>query len=134
MAVYLMPESLLYPIVAEMSDGTLKDIAQDIERNAKRHLAQDRATTEWGKLPVPMVKRQQASGLTDIGSTTEAAKYGNDYIIWLEGGEDNRAAMAIEMGHSPSGYFAGKSWTDSPRGLHILSRAAGLTMLYRFGR
>lgn len=134
MSYKLLPEKLLYPIVAELADGTLKDIAHEIESNAERHLAQDRATTEWGKLPVPMVKRQQASGLTEIGMHSEPAKYGNDYIVWLEGGEDNRAAMAIEMGHSPSGYFAGKDWTDSPRGLHILGRAAGLTMLLRFRR
>lgn len=137
MAVYLLPEALLYPIVAEMADGELHETARDIELNAKRNLAQAQATTEHTKLPEPMVRRQQASGLTDIGMDRVPAKYGNDYIIWMEGGEDNRAAMAIEMGHDPSGYFSparyhGKS--RSPRGLFILSRAAGLTMLSRFRR
>ncbi len=133
MAVYLLPEPLLYPIVAEMADGELKDIARSIERNAETNLRQAQATTEHTKLAPPMVRRQQASGLTDIGMDVMPAKYGNDYIVWMEGGEDNRAAMAIEMGHSPSGYFKGTS-TRSPRGLFILSRAAGLTMLLRFRR
>ncbi len=133
MAVYLLPEAALYPIVAEIADGSVKDTAQEIKHNAEMHLRQVRATTEWEKLPVPVVKRQQASGLTDIGLDAEAAKYGNDYVVWMEGGEDNRAAMAMEMGHDPSGYFAGSA-TQSPRGLHILSRAAGLTMLRRYRR
>lgn len=133
MAVYLLPEPLLYPIVAEMADGELKDIARSIERNAENNLRQAQATTEHTKLAPPMVRRQQASGLTDIGMDVMPAKYGNDYIVWMEGGEDNRAAMAIEMGHDPSGYFKGTN-TRSPRGLFILSRAAGLTMLLRFRR
>ena len=133
MAVYLLPEAELYPIVAEMADSSLRNIAREIKTTADSYLAQDRATTEHTKLPEPMVSRQQASGLTEIGMDSEAAKYGTDYIIWLEGGEDNRGAMAIEMGHSPSGYFKG-SPTRSPRGLYILHRAAGLTMFNRFRR
>jgi hypothetical protein len=80
-----------------------------------------------------VVKRQQASGLTDIGLDSEPAKYGTDYIVWMDGGEDDQGAMAIEMGHSPSGYFKGTS-TSSPRGLFILHRAAGLTYFKRFRR
>lgn len=133
MTVYLLPEAALYPIVAEMADDEVKDTAKEIERNAEMHLRQAQATTQWEKLAPPMVKRQQASGLTDIGVDPVPAKYGNDYIVWMEGGEDNRAAMAIEMGHDPSGYFKGSN-TRSPRGLFILSRAAGLTMLRRFRR
>lgn len=125
-------ERELYPIIAALADPELKDIAQEITRTAESYLAQSRSTTEWGKLPVPMVKRQQASGLTDIGMDSEPNKYSKDYLVWLEGGEDNRGAMAIEMGHEPSGYFKGKSWTDSPRGLYILHRAAGLTFFRRF--
>lgn len=138
MAVYLMPEAALYPIVAEMAahggpGENIKDIATEIKNTAERYLAQDRATTEHTKLPVPMVKHQQASGLTDIGMDSEPGRYGTDYLVWMEGGEDNRAAMAIEMGHSPSGYFKGTS-TRSPRGLFILHRAAGLTFFRRFRR
>lgn len=132
MSYSVLPEKLLYPIIAELADGELKDIAQEITRTAESYLGQARTTTEWGKLPEPMVKRQQASGLTDIGMDSEKAKYGTDYLVWLEGGEDNQGAMAIEMGHEPSGYFKGKSWTDSPRGLYILHRAAGLTFFRRF--
>lgn len=138
-SVYLLPEALLYPIVAEMADGELHSIARDIKRNAENNLRQAQATTEHTKLPEPMVRRQQASGLTDIGLDTVPAKYGNDYSIWMEGGEDDRAAMAIEMGHDPSGYFKPTSkggryagTSRSPRGLFILTRAAGLTMLSRF--
>jgi|LauGreDrversion4_2_1035121.scaffolds.fasta_scaffold02338_6 hypothetical protein len=133
-STYLLPEALLYPIVAEMADGYLHNIARDIKRNADNNLAQAQATTEHTKLPVPMVRRQQASGLTDIGLDTVPAKYGNDYSIWMEGGEDDQAAMAIEMGHDPSGYFKGHRGVKSSRGLFILTRAAGLTMLSRFGR
>ena len=138
MTVYLMPEPLLYPIVARMAESELRQTAKDIERNAEANLNQAQATTEWEKLAPPLVKRQQASNLTKIGMDILPAgsgknKYGNDYIVWMTGGEDNRAAMAIEMGHSPSGYY---KFTDtaSPRGLHILGRAAGLTMLMRFRR
>ena len=132
MAVVLMPEEELFPIIESFVDGEMKRIAREIKTTADSYLSQARATTEWAKLPVPMVKRQQASTLTDIGMYPEPARYGNDYIVWMEGGEDDRGAMAIEMGHSPSGYFAGKSWTDSPRGLFILHRAAGLTMFNVF--
>ena len=133
MAVFLLPKEALYPIVAEMADKELKKVARDVKNTAERYLAQDRATTEHTKLPEPMVRRQQASGLTEIGMDSEPAKYGTDYIIWLEGGEDDRGAMAIEMGHSPSGYFKGRP-SRSPRGLFILHRAAGLTMFKRFRR
>jgi hypothetical protein len=134
-AVELLPEAALYPIVAAEADDEVHDIAKEIKRTADQYLAQDRATTEHSKLPVPMVKRQQASGLTDIGLDSEPSpRYGaTDYIVWLEGGEDDRGAMAIEMGHSPSGYFKGTS-TSSPRGLFILHRAAGLTYFRRFRR
>lgn len=135
MAVFLLPKEELYPIVAKLVDGELKDIAKDVKRTADTYLSQARATTEHTKLPEPMVNHQQASRLTDIGMDSEPGpKYGvTDYIIWLEGGEDNRGAMAIEMGHSPSGYFKGSA-TASPRGLYILHRAAGLTMFSRFRR
>ena len=135
MAVELLPESALYPIVADQADGELRDIAREIKNTADVYLAQDRATTEHTKLPYPMVKSPQASGLTDIGMDSEPGpKYGvTDYLVWMEGGEDNRAAMAIEMGHSPSGYFKGTA-TRSPRGLYILHRAAGLTFFRRFRR
>lgn len=131
---YLMPEGLLYPIVSSMSNPEINSIGREIEMRAKRNLAQARATTEHTKLPYPMVRHQQASGLTDIGKDNIPKEYGFfDQDIWLEGGEDNRAALAIEMGHSPSGYFAGTA-TRSPRGLHILGRAAWLTMARRFKR
>ena len=131
---YLMPEGLLYPIVSSMANPEINSIGREIEMRAKRNLAQARATTEWTKLPEPMVARQQASGLTDIGKINIPKEYGFfDQDIWMEGGEDNRAALAIEMGHSPSGYFKGTP-TSSPRGLHILGRAAWLTMARRFKR
>jgi hypothetical protein len=140
MAVELLPEAELYPIIAKMADNggpgeNVKDIAQQIKRTADQYLAQARATTPHTKLPTPIVKRQQASGLTEIGLDSEpAARYGaTDYLVWLEGGEDDQGAMAIEMGHSPSGYFKG-SETRSPRGLFILHRAAGLTYFRRFRR
>jgi hypothetical protein len=140
MAVELLPEAALYPIIAKMADSggpgeNIKDTAQQIKRTAEQYLAQARATTPHTKLPTPMVKRQQASGLTDIGLDSEpGARYGaTDYLVWMEGGEDDRGAMAIEMGHNPSGYFAGTA-TDSPRGLYILHRAAGLTYFRRFRR
>jgi hypothetical protein len=131
--VYLLPEAALYPIVAEMADDEIHDIARDVKRSADQYLAQARATTPHSKLPEPMVKRQQASGLTDIGLDSTPAKYGTDYIVWMDGGEDDQGAMAIEMGHAPSGYFKGSA-TSSPRGLFILHRAAGLTMFKRFRR
>lgn len=138
MAVYLDPKPILYDKIGDMPEGVMRKTARDIERQAKLNLAQVRATTEHTKLPEPMVRHQQASGLTEIGTDiipkgSGKNKYGNDYIVWMTGGEDDRAAMAIEMGHDPSGYFAGKP-SKSPRGQHILTRAAGLTMLLRFRR
>lgn len=140
MAVELLPKKALYPIIAQMADkggpgNNIRDISETIERTAKQYLAQDRATTEHTKLPEPMVRRQQASGLTRIGMHSEPGPaYGAiDYIVWLEGGEDDRGAMAIEMGHSPSGYFKGKP-SKSPSGLYILHRAAGLTFFAKFRR
>ena len=124
---YLMPEGLLYPIVSGMSNPEINSIGREIEMRAKRNLAQARATTEHHKIIGP-------GGLTEIGKDNIPKEYGFfDQDIWMEGGEDNRAALAIEMGHKPSGYFKGKP-SRSPRGLHILGRAAWLTMARRFSR
>jgi len=125
---WLMPKKELYPLIHEMADGTVRDEAREIKVKAERNLAVARATTGWTKLPEPMVRRQQASGLTDISLDKEFVKYGNDYLVTLEGGEDNAAALAIEMGHGPSGYFKGSA-TKAPHGLYILTRAAGLALL-----
>ena len=139
MTVQLDPAPVIFEKIGHMPEGVMRKTARDIERQAKLNLAQVRATTEHTKLPEPMVKHQQASGLTEIGidiipEGSGKNKYGNDYIVWMTGGEDDRAAMAIEMGHNPSGFFKGKT-TKPPRqrGQHILTRAAGLTMLLRFG-
>jgi len=124
---YLMPEGLLYPIVSGMSNPEINSIGREIEMRAKRNLAQARATTEHHKIIGP-------GGLTEIGKDNIPKEYGFfDQDIWMEGGADNRAALAIEMGHDPSGVFGGTK-TRSPRGLHILGRAAWLTMARRFSR
>ena len=124
---YLMPEGLLYPIVSGMSNPEINSIGREIEMRAKRNLIQARATTEHHKIIGP-------GGLTEIGKDNIPKEYGFfDQDIWMEGGADNRAALAIEMGHDPSGVFGGTE-TRSPRGLHILGRAAWLTMARRFSR
>ena len=124
---YLMPEGLLYPIVSGMSNPEINSIGREIEMRAKRNLAQTRATTEHHKIIGP-------GGLTEIGKDNIPKEYGFfDQDIWMEGGADNRAALAIEMGHNPSGYFKNIP-SMSPRGLHILGRAAWLTMARRFRR
>ena len=124
---YLMPEGLLYPIVSGMSNPEINSIGREIEMRAKRNLMQARATTEHHKIIGP-------GGLTEIGKDNIPKEYGFfDQDIWMEGGADNRAALAIEMGHNPSGVFGGTE-TRSPRGLHILGRAAWLTMARRFRR
>ena len=126
---YLMPEGLLYPIVSGMSNPEINSIGREIEMRAKRNLAQARATTEHHKIVGP-------GGLTEIGKDNVPIVDGYgffDQLIWMEGGADNRAALAIEMGHNPSGVFGGTE-TRSPRGLHILGRAAWLTMARRFRR
>lgn len=130
--VWLMPKGQLYPLIHGMSEKVLKQEATDIYHLANLYLEIERGTTQWTKLPEPMVSRQQASGLTDIDLDKERQKYGNDYLVTLEGGEDNAAALAIEMGHSPSGYFKGSA-TKSPRGLYILMRAAGSALMSRKG-
>ena len=126
---YLMPEGLLYPIVSGMSNPEINSIGREIEMRAKRNLIQARATTEHHKIVGP-------GGLTEIGKDNVPIVDGYgffDQLIWMEGGADNRAALAIEMGHDPSGVFGGTE-TRSPRGLHILGRAAWLTMARRFRR
>jgi hypothetical protein len=129
----LMPAAELYPIIAKMADDGVKDVAREIKHRADRNLALSRSTTTHTKLPEPMVTRQQASGLTDIGLDSEPGQgWGaTDYLVWMEGGEDDRAAMAIEFGHDPSGYFKGKA-VKSSRGQYILIRAAMLTYFARF--
>ena len=129
----LMPAAELYPIIAKMADDGVKDVAREIKHRADRNLALSRSTTTHTKLPEPMVRHQQASGLTDIGLDSEPGQgWGaTDYLVWMEGGEDDRAAMAIEFGHSPSGYFKGKA-VQSSRGQYILIRAAMLTYFARF--
>jgi hypothetical protein len=129
----LMPAAELYPIIAKMADDGVKDVAREIKHRADRNLALSRSTTTHTKLPEPMVTRQQASGLTDIGLDSETVQgWGaTDYLVWMEGCEDDRAAMAIEFGHDPSGYFKGKA-VKSSRGQYILIRAAMLTYFARF--
>ena len=126
---YLLPKVEMYPIVSKMANPEINSIGREIEMRAKRNLIQARATTEHRKIIGP-------GGLTDIGKDNVPIVDGYgffDQLIWMEGGADNRAALAIEMGHNPSGVFGGTE-TRSPRGLHILGRAAWLTMARRFRR
>jgi hypothetical protein len=132
MTVYLLPARAMYPIIAEMADDGVKDIAREIKHRADRNLALSRSTTTHTKLPEPMVRHQQRSGVTDIGLDSEPADWGaTDYLIWMEGGDGYPGAMAIEFGHDPSGYFKGKA-VQSSRGQYILTRAAMLTYFARF--
>ena len=140
MTVELDSKAELYPKIAAMADHggpgrNVRGWANQIEHNAHMILSQIRRTTEWEKLEPPMVSRRQASGVTAIGlDSVPGEGWGvTDYIVWMEGGEDNRAAMAMEMGHAPSGYFKGTA-TQAPRGLYILHRAAGLTFFKKFRR
>jgi hypothetical protein len=99
MTVYLLPARVMYPIIAEMADDGVKDVAREIKHRADRNLALSRSTTTHTKLPEPMVRHQQASGVTDIGLTSEPADWGaTDYLIWMEGGDGYPGAMAIEFG------------------------------------
>jgi hypothetical protein len=126
---YLLPKVEMYPIVSKMANPEINSIGREIEMRAKRNLIQARATTEHHKIIGP-------GGLTEIGKDKIPIVDGYgffDQLIWMEGGADNRAALAIEMGHNPSGVFGGTE-TRSPRGLHILGRAAWLTMARRFRR
>ena len=126
---YLLPKIDMYPIVSTMANPEINSIGREIEMRAKRNLIQARATTEHHKIIGP-------GGLTDIGKDNVPIVDGYgffDQLIWMEGGADNRAALAIEMGHNPSGYFKTIP-SMSPRALHILGRAAWLTMARRFRR
>ena len=126
---YLLPKAEMYRIVSEMSNPEINSTGREIETRARNNLIQARATTEHHKIIGP-------GGLTEIGKDNVpiVGGYGFfDQLIWMEGGADNRAALAIEMGHNPSGVFGGTD-TRSPRGLHILGRAAWLTMARRFSR
>ena len=126
---YLLPKAAMYRIVSEMSNPEINSTGREIETRARNNLIQARATTEHHKIIGP-------GGLTEIGKDKIPIVDGYgffDQLIWMEGGADNRAALAIEMGHSPSGYFANIP-SRSPRGLHILGRAAWLTMARRFRR
>ena len=126
---YLLPKEDMYPKIARMANPEINSVGREIEMRAKRNLIQARATTEHHKIIGP-------GRLTDIGKDNIPIVDGYgffDQLIWMEGGEDNRAALAIEMGHEPSGYFKNKP-SRSTRGLHILGRAAWLTMARRFRR
>ena len=126
---YLLPKIDMYPIVSRMANHEINSVGREIEMRAKRNIIQARATTEHHKIIGP-------GGLTEIGKDNIPIVDGYgffDQLIWMEGGADNRAALAIEMGHNPSGYFKNIP-SMSPRGLHILGRAAWLTMARRFRR
>ena len=126
---YLLPKAPMYRIVSGMANPEINSTGREIETRARNNLAQARATTEHHKIIGP-------GGLTEIGKDNVPIVDGYgffDQLIWMEGGADNRAALAIEMGHDPSGVFGGTK-TRSPRGLHILGRAAWLTMARRFRR
>jgi hypothetical protein len=130
---WLMPKikldsvPVMYEKVGKITDPSIKDVAQEIRDRAIENLAIARATSDTPKLA-------DLGGLTTIGldvATPTSARnaYANDYLVTMSAPQGG--AMAIEMGHSPSGVFAGTD-TRAPRGLYILSRAAGLLGLPRF--
>lgn len=89
------------------------------------------AAYEIGARAEMLLDYHQITGTTDISVEkvprgTRENRYSADYDVVMS--NPDRGAMAIEYGHEPSGRFAGTE-TRAPRGLYILTRAAGL-----FGR
>lgn len=117
----------MYPKISRIADPAVKEAAEEIKVRADENLAVVRASSDTPRL-------DGAVALTEISVDTAPPdasrnKYGNDYLVVMS--HPFGGAMAIEMGHDPSGKFSGTS-TRAPRGLYILSRAAGLLGLPRF--
>jgi hypothetical protein len=118
---------VMYPKLMPIADPGVEKYAKEVDHRAEYNLQQARSTTEWEKIADP-------GGLTRItfGSEPSPAFGGTDYIVTLEA-EYKHGAMAIEMGHAPSGWFKNIP-SRAPRGLYILSRAIAEFGKYRFRR
>lgn len=109
----LISKSALHFVVAHI-DGVkheVHDTAKKVTEKAEARLGEARSSTEWHKIHGPdhLTKVETTQGAVDSFTVLEAPN-----------------AMAIEFGHEPSGVFAGTK-TRPPRGLYIISGAAGLT-------
>ena len=110
MAVYVIPQEQLTPILQRMAEPAIHKEAMAIKSRAEVFLQMSRPAIKIGSDP---------NGLTDIGTTRD----NYDWLVWMEG--QKGSAMAIEMGHQPSGVFSRGDGSRSPRGLYILTRASG---------
>lgn len=110
MAVYLIPQEALTPLLQRMAEPAIRQEAMEIKTRAEVFLQMSRPAIKIGSDP---------NGLTDIGTTRD--EY--DWLVWMEG--QKNSAMAIEMGHQPSGVFSPGDGSRAPRGLYILTRASG---------
>lgn len=99
---------------------TIKDEAHDIGQTAEALLDEARATTTHAKLPAPMVRNPQPSNTTNISVVPSDDFYREDWFVCLNSPFN---PVAIEFGHTPSGYFKDKP-SKAPEGLYILHRAA----------
>ena len=109
--VDLIPQKAMNEKVSHLHEvnAAVKREAEAVADAAKAELAAVRATTHWHKIigPDHLTWVDSSDGEVDAYATLHAPN-----------------AVAIEYGHSPSGFFAGTR-TKSPEGLYILNRAAG---------
>jgi hypothetical protein len=107
-------------IVVSHIDGVRETVAkkaEEIHGVADGLLMEARSTTHWVNIGDP----------ASTGHRYEITKsHGDvDSFVNLEGPNP----LAMEFGHSPSGYFAPERYghiTKSPEGLYILTRASGI--------
>ncbi|QGH79692.1 hypothetical protein SEA_ANON_21 [Gordonia phage Anon] len=112
MAIRLIGQTPMNYVVSHHREvqAAIRKEGRSVTRKAEVNLARARASTRWSKISGP-----------DHLTTVAGEEADVDYLIHLRAPN----AMAIEFGHSPSGFFAGTE-TKAPDGLYILIRAAGL--------
>ena len=126
--VKLDSKPVMYRKVGPLTENALKVEAEEIAVRAEENLAQANSS---GWFEGEDVAGTTTVEVDKISKGIRGNKYSADFDVVMS--NPDGGAMAIEVGHNPSGKFAGTK-TRAPRGLYILSRAAGLFDAPRFRR
>jgi len=127
--VRLDSKPVMYSKIGPLTEDSLRLEAEEIAERAEENLAMANSSLVF-------VGSEQIPGTTSIqvdkiSKGSRDNKYSADFDVIMS--NPDGGAMAIETGHDPSGKFA-ETNTRAPRGLYILSRAAGLFDAPRFRR
>lgn len=128
MKIRLDSAPVMYSKIGPLSEKALRVEAEEIAIRAKENLSMANSSSWFEGEEIPGTTTIEVD---KISKGTRGNKYSADFDVVMS--NPDGGAMAIETGHDPSGIFAGSS-TRAPRGLYILSRAAGLFDAPRFKR